>query len=342
MATERGLQPQPAQTRPSGGGRDAEFLPSAVALEEAPCPMGCPRSDTPLATGWDRLHGVGGAFRVVRCDHCALVRTNPRPTMATIGAYYPDNYGPHSGAMAPPKSAERPISLLSRAAMALRLDGTADLVPRMAPGVALEVGCANGRFLNKLRRRGWTAHGVEPSAAAAAIAVRDGFDVQVGPLETVPGFTAKFDLILASHTFEHFHQPLQCLTRLRSWAKPGTWLTCAVPDASTFLFRSFLGAWYDLDLPRHLFHFTPRTLTALLARAGWQVTRVKSQRTLNGLMGSLGYWLRDRNDGRSRAGDAFLRFPETGSRLKWTSIPATALLAALRQTGRMVVWARAV
>lgn len=301
--------------------------------------MGCPPSDTPVATGWDRLHGVGGAFRVVACAGCGLLRTNPRPTLETIGVYYPDNYGPHSGAPAPGGA---PATLLQRAAMALRWDGTADLVPPMPAGDALEVGCASGNFLGKLRRRGWNARGVEPSGAAGALARQAGFDVQVGPLERVAGWDTTFDLICASHTFEHFHRPLENLRRLRSWAKPGSMLSCSVPNAGALLFRQFLGAWYDLDLPRHLYHFTPRTLGALLAKAGWQVTRVKAQRTMNGLMGSLGYWLRDRKGGTSPAGDAFLGFPESKSPLKWTTVPLSFVLSALGQTGRMVIWARAV
>src|SRR5436190_7312462 len=67
---------------------------SALALEERPCPLGCAQADEPVLVARDRLHGRPGEFRVVRCRACGLMRTNPRPTAASIGRYYPDEYGP--------------------------------------------------------------------------------------------------------------------------------------------------------------------------------------------------------------------------------------------------------
>jgi len=208
--------------------------------------------------------------------------------------------------------------------------------------MALEVGCASGRFMQKLRRRGWTVQGIEPSAGAADRARRSGFSVHAGPLETAPPPPQPLDLVVASHAFEHLHQPLDCFRRLRRWSRLGAYLTCAVPDAGSMLFRRFRGAWYDLDLPRHLFHFTRSALGAMLAAAGWKVVRVRPQRTLNSLAGSLGNAVMDRSGDRSVLGDALLRFPESRSPLKPLTFPLSLLLAALGETGRMVLWARAV
>ncbi len=313
----------------------SETVPDGVKLEEIPCPMGCGAPSTEMARGGDRLHGIPGRFAVARCEGCGLMRTVPRPTPETIGAYYPDVYAPHVAA--PPGAP----GLLERVRAALGLDGARYLLPPVPPGLALEVGCASGRFMNKLRRRGWTVHGIEPSPHAAANARALGFSVYTGPLETAPTPTERYDLIVASHAFEHLHDPLDGFQRLRAWSRPGAALACAVPDAGGLLFRLFRGAWYDLDLPRHLFHFTPATLTAVLARAGWKVERVRAEKTLGSLVGSLGYFLRDRRRGDSALGEALLRFPGSGSPWKKLTWPLEFLLGAFRQTGRMVVWARA-
>ena len=307
-----------------------------VVLENVPCAMGCDAGSIEVARGRDRVHGGPGEFVVVRCSACGLLRTSPRPSPETIGLYYPTDYGPYEGARDAPR-----ISWLDRLRAGLRWDGTRDLLPRIPRGAALEVGCASGNFLQKLQRHGWRARGVEPSPEAAERARRRGFDVFTGPLETAPDPTEPLDLIVGSHVFEHLYDPLPCFRRLRSWSKPGAYLTCAVPNADGYLFRRFLGAWYDLDLPRHLFHFTPATLTSMLSKTGWKVVKIRGQRTLNGLAGSLGYSLRDATAGRSRLGDALLRFPETSSPLKALSVPLSFLLQALGQTGRMVIWARA-
>jgi SAM-dependent methyltransferase len=315
------------------------------AREDAACPMGCARDDEQLFAGHDRFYGRSGTFPVVRCRTCQLIRTNPRPTMATIGSYYPDLYGPYHQAenRAQPAATGR-AAVLARWARRLRLDGTRELLPaHLEPGRALEVGCASGGFLLKLRRRGWQVEGIEPSPTAAERAAAQGLAVHVGPIETAPDRDRKLDLIVASHSLEHLHEPLESLRRLRAWARPGALLCCAVPDAGGFLFRRYGAAWYDADLPRHLFHYTPQTFTQLLAAGGWKVERVRGQRTLNGLMGSIGNALRDRKSRRARRlGDAFLAFPDSRSPFKPLLMPVTLALAALRQTGRMKVWARAV
>jgi SAM-dependent methyltransferase len=315
----------------------AEAVPDEVTLEEVACPMGCGAPSPVVARGWDRLHRISGRFTVVRCGSCGLMRTAPRPTQETIGVYYPGAYAPHVAG--PP---DRAAGALERLRMALRFDGTRKLLPPIPPGLALEVGCAAGRFMRKMRRRGWTVHGIEPSPQAAAEATAHGFQVHAGPLETAPTPATPYDLVVASHSFEHLHAPLDGFQRLRAWSRPGASLVAAVPDASGLLFGRFRGAWYDLDLPRHLFHYTPATLTAILAKAGWKVERVRPEATLNGLAGSLGYFLRDRNHGNSAIGDALLRFPAKGFPLKALTWPLELLLTAFRQTGRMVAWARAI
>jgi SAM-dependent methyltransferase len=307
-------------------------LPPGVRLEDAPCPLGCPEGDETLFQGTDTLHGLPGTFTVVRCRGCGLRRTNPRPAPESIGVYYPETYSPYA-----PKTAARGAvgALLRR----LRLDGTRTLVPPVAPGRALEIGCASGAFLKKMEARGWRVSGIEPSAAAAETARKLGLTVHVGPLETAPAPDEPLDLVTASHAFEHLHQPVAAFEKLRSWSKDTGWLTCAVPDSSTALFSRFTTSWYDLDLPRHLYHFTPETLTAALAKGGWRVERVTRQATLNGIMGTLGTALA--RGGWNRLGRRFSAFPDASALVREGAWPLATLAGLTGQSGRMAVWARA-
>ncbi len=305
--------------------------------------MGCPPDDEELFVGRDRMHGQPGSFPVVRCRRCLLIRTTPRPTLEGARSYYPDFYAPYHLQEAATSGRQR-NGILGRWARRLRLDGTRELLPpALKPGRALEVGCASGAFLAKLRSRGWQVQGIEPSAAAAERASALGLQVYVGPIETAPEPDRQFDLVVASHSLEHLHDPLDSLRRVRQWARPGALLSCAIPDAGGFLLRRFGADWYDLDLPRHLFHFTPATFTNLLARVGWKVERVRGQRTLNSLLGSLGNVHCDRNGPMARRfGRAFFRLIDSHSPVKPLLVPLTAVLAAFGQTGRMKIWARAV
>jgi hypothetical protein len=95
-----------------------------------------------------------------------------------------------------------------------------------------------------------------------------------------------------------------------------------------------------LQLPTHLYHFTPQTATRLLQRAGWQVQCVLHQRTLNNLIGSAGLWLEDRG-APAAVHQRLLKFPDTaGVRSAVLLYPLAWALSQLGQTGRMTMWAR--
>jgi len=294
--------------------------------------MGCGGRDVSLFSGTDSLHGLPGTFTVVQCSACGLRRTNPRPAPESMSVYYPQQYAPY---------APKPLrsGMMGAALRRLRLDGTRVLVPPGAPGRALEIGCASGGFLKRVEARGWRVSGIEPSATAAETARKLGLSVHIGPLETAPKPDEPLDLVMASHTFEHLHEPVAAFAKLRAWSKDSSWLTCAVPDSSTALFSRWKASWYDLDLPRHLFHFTPDTLAATLARGGWRVVRVKRQATLNGIMGTAGNAMKAR--GWPRLGRALSAFPNAPAVLREILWPLAMVAGLAGQSGRMVVWARA-
>jgi SAM-dependent methyltransferase len=304
----------------------------ALEWEDRACPLGCRRDDESVLRGPDRSYGVGGVFRVVRCRACRLLRTNPRPTAATIAGCYPaESYEPFLATARTPRG--RGLGARLRR---LLPDGDMAIVPRVAPGRVLEVGCASGAFLAKLRDRGWDPCGIEPSPFAAERALASGLDVYAGLAEDAPIFGRPFDLVVARHSLEHLREPLSVLRALRRQTRAGGWLACTVPDAGAFLLGRFGADWYDLDLPRHLFHYEPATLTHLLERSGWRVARVRGQATMNSLLGSR--VLRR----RSTRGTIEVSSPPR-VRSAWTTLlePVGWALGLMRQSGRMLIWARA-
>jgi SAM-dependent methyltransferase len=308
-----------------------------VALESAPCPLGCPAGDDAVLTGRDRIAGLPGEYRVVRCRACGLLRTSPRPTAETIGFYYPPDYGPYVGTRADAPSA-RPGGLV-RFAKRL-LDVRAHALPPLPPGRLLEIGCASGSYLQAMATAGWTVEGIEFSADAAADARRAGLDVAVGAIETVEKPEVRYDLIVGWMVLEHLHDPAGGLRKLARWAKPDAVLAFSVPDAGAATAVRLFGArWYDLHLPNHLFHYDRTTLTRLLEANGWRVERIVSHRTAANIVASAGYWLSDK--GWRRLGQRLIDFPERGGRAGALALyPVAFVMAALGQTGRMTVWAR--
>jgi 2-polyprenyl-3-methyl-5-hydroxy-6-metoxy-1,4-benzoquinol methylase len=304
-------------------------------MEDVSCPLGCARDEARVLVGRDRLMGLPGEFAVVRCRGCGLLRTNPRPTPDLMREYYPASYGPHA-----PPPMEGPSSRSSlRHFVGGLFQWNAECLPALRPGRMLEVGCASGGFLRRMAARGWQVEGIEFSSAAAAAARSFGFRVHAGPLETAPDPQAPFDLVVAWMTVEHLYDPVGGLRKLREWTRPDGWLVLSTPNAGALEFRLFRDAWYALHLPNHLFHFTPRTLSLVLGRAGWRRERTFHQRLLGNLAGSLGYRLEEYL-GPSQLTRALTAFPEKGGRGHALLYPLAWALSLVGQTGRMTVWAR--
>ncbi|MCU7933670.1 MAG: class I SAM-dependent methyltransferase [Candidatus Thiodiazotropha sp. (ex Dulcina madagascariensis)] len=306
-----------------------------IELEESPCPLGCSSSDDLVLTGHDRINHLPGEFRLVKCRECGLMRTDPRPTPASMGRYYPDDYGPYQGTQA---------SSHSGGAAALKqwlrsiLDVRAEYIPKLAPGRLLEIGCASGAYLQKMADSGWQVNGIEFSPHAAQAARELGYPVHAGSLESAALETTDFDLICGWMVLEHLHDPVAGLEKLHDWTKPGGWLAFSVPNAESLEFKLLKARWYALHLPNHLYHYTPDTIQAMLAKTGWTLHAIHHQRTLSSLFASIGHLLDDK--GFHRVSRWIVGKPEDPVRLYQILFPLAMLAAAMGQTGRMTVWAK--
>jgi SAM-dependent methyltransferase len=234
-----------------------------VEWEEAACPLCDGGRWATLLEAPDLTPGGSGLwFAVVQCRDCRLCFTNPRPSPATIGSFYPAGYPPHQ----PARPAGRPPwwrRLSARPRRARRVP------PPHGLGRLLDFGCGGGAYLERMCRRGWQGTGLDTSAAAVR-RVRDelGLHALAGSLPHPDLAEASFDLITMRQSLEHVHAPLAVLRAAGRLLAPGGKLLVAVPNLDSAAFRWCGPAWAGLDLPRHLTHFTPHTLTLMLERAG--------------------------------------------------------------------------
>src|SRR3954462_2377780 len=85
--------------------------PASVTWDESPCPL-CGRADVSLVLeAPDPAPGPGRGlwFAVVRCEHCGLAYTTPRPSPDSIGQFYPPEYAPHRRVRRAESRAPRPV-----------------------------------------------------------------------------------------------------------------------------------------------------------------------------------------------------------------------------------------
>lgn len=309
-----------------------------LKLEYSPCPMGCTSRDQHVLTAQDRLHHIPGNFDVVRCLTCGLMRTDPRPSVLDIAAFYPEDYGPHAE-RGNPNRYKGGRSRTNRVLAGIRTWLNLDMyrLPLAPPGRLLEVGCAAGDYLEHSAAAGWDVEGIEFSEHAARKARNRGFRVTCAAIESMTVPERKFDLIVAWMVLEHLHDPMSALRKLSGAARPGGYLVLSVPDAAALEFKIFGARWYALSMPTHLYHFSPHTLSRLLADAGWRVVKVRWQANPNNMLRSLAYLLEDKGY-QWLAGHA--RAIADGKQLRWLHSLLAVVLALTHQTGRFEVWAQ--
>lgn len=219
--------------------------------------------------------GSGLWFAVVRCRDCGLRFTSPRPSQASIEQFYPAVYRPHR--LPPPRKEKRfPIRLMPDWG---RPRKERQALPFHGQGRLLDFGCGGGSFLERMHRRGWQVVGVDTSAVAVQrVRTVLGLPALLGTLPHPSLAPQSLDVITMWHSLEHVHWPGEVLREAHRLLVPGGKLLVAVPNIASLPFRWFGPAWFGLDLPRHLTHFTPWTLRGMLEQAGFRVGPVRMVR----------------------------------------------------------------
>ena len=143
-------------------------------------------------------------------------------------------------------------------------------------GTLLEVGAGTGTLVLEAARTGFDAVGVEPGLAASAVARERGARVITGwcPAD-LPADPESYDAIAILDVLEHFADPVGFLVQLRDRLRPGGRLLVQVPNWDSPLVR-LEGARSTVVCPGHWTYFTPASLPALCARAGFATLGVET------------------------------------------------------------------
>lgn len=250
----------------------------------------------------DRLFGAIGTWTLLRCPKCGLVWLNPRPILNDIGKLYSKYHTHDIGDEISKKrlkslrkavkfsilnsafgywndGANRTLGWLTSRLGPLRdiVGGSVMWLNGERPGRLLDVGCGNGRFLDTMHELGWEVVGVEPDAQAVKIAQDQfGLNVYEGLLEEVGFPDDTFDAVTMNHVVEHLHDPISTLRECQRVLKKSGQLVMVTPNIESLGHRLYRVAWRGLEVPRHLFLFSPRTLRVCVERSGLQVIELRT------------------------------------------------------------------
>jgi SAM-dependent methyltransferase len=117
-------------------------------------------------------------------------------------------------------------------------------------------------------------YGFDNNEFACKLVKEKGFEVWSGDFQYADLPKECFDIINLSHVIEHFNDPKRALIKIHSLLKKNGKLIIIAPNYDSVAAKIFGKYWYALDLPRHLFQFSPKTITRLLSETGFVVKKI--------------------------------------------------------------------
>jgi 2-polyprenyl-3-methyl-5-hydroxy-6-metoxy-1,4-benzoquinol methylase len=198
-------------------------------------------------------------YRIVRCNACGLVRSDPVLSDEDLAVLYRE-----SKSLYPQESQ---CAARTYASLVTRYFG---MFPRSERIRLLEIGCGNGSFLEEMGRHPLrTVVGVEPSVQAVENStgtvkpaiINDVFKKGFFP----PGM---FDVVCAFHVLDHLREPVEFIREcFRIVDRKGIIiLVCHNVDAFV---NKMLGEYSPVFDVEHIFLFNPATLRHLLETCGF-------------------------------------------------------------------------
>ncbi len=233
----------------------------------------CPICNADKLSFWRKGidHNVSSdEFKISQCDVCKFKFTNPIPTENTIGEYYKsDNYISHSstkkGIINKIYHKVRERAIKQKEALINSLTNEKTL---------LDIGCGTGDFLGYCKTKNWEAIGLEPDADARKLALSNN-KTETFPLEKLSELASESrNIITMWHVLEHVYNLNNDIEEYKRILKPGGHLLVAVPNCSSHDANYYKEHWAALDLPIHLYHFTPNDIDRLMSNHGMKLTKV--------------------------------------------------------------------
>ena len=224
------------------------------------CPL-CGSSEVSDFLREARDYVTGDRFDVLRCRRCEVRFTFPQPE--NIEIYYPGNYRRYTAW----------VLIVLKTLYNFQVYRWRKLFKKS--GSALEMGCGDGLMLDALRRKGWMVAGTERTQEMAEFGRNTlGLQVYVGGLGEIPQ-GQKFDLIILFQVLEHLNDPVTVIKQCADLLAPDGKLIIAVPNSRSWQSRYSGASWFHLDVPRHLFHFSPTSLQYALNIAGLTISTIR-------------------------------------------------------------------
>lgn len=202
-------------------------------------------------------------FKLELCNSCALLFTNPRPVLERIGDYYKSEaYVSHSS------TKKGFVNRVYGRVRSYTLKKKISLLQELTSGKELlDIGAGTGHFLAKAKESGYTVLGLEPDEDARKVAMAEN-GIALKDLSLLHDLNESFNIVSMWHVLEHVYNLQTDLEKIVSLVDQNGVLIIAVPNYTSFDAQYYKEFWAAYDVPRHLYHFSPKSIIPLVESKG--------------------------------------------------------------------------
>jgi 2-polyprenyl-3-methyl-5-hydroxy-6-metoxy-1,4-benzoquinol methylase len=134
----------------------------------------------------------------------------------------------------------------------------------------LDFGAGQGQLMRYLTDNGYEVDGTEISKSGIDIGEKVfGLRIIGDPLNYLNNANTSYDLVIASHVIEHLVDPYKYMVLINKLIKKGGCIALEVPNINSWESKIFRDKYIHLDVPRHIHHFSNKSLSILLKKTGF-------------------------------------------------------------------------
>ncbi|NQZ85914.1 MAG: class I SAM-dependent methyltransferase [Nanoarchaeales archaeon] len=208
-------------------------------------------------------------YTLVSCKSCDLVFFNPLPSQKNLTEYY-------NGEYAVPLFQQKKVILKSKKVLkllkTLGLKNTSKI---------FELGASHGFFLNEVKKMKFEPYGVELSSSACETAKKKfGIYVENNLFDKSSYYNKSnyFDVCCMFDVLEHVTNPNPVIEGFSKILNSNGRVVLTIPNINSTEFKLFGKYWDWLTPPAHLFYYSPKTITKLLSKYGFEIEHLETYR----------------------------------------------------------------
>jgi 2-polyprenyl-3-methyl-5-hydroxy-6-metoxy-1,4-benzoquinol methylase len=210
-------------------------------------------------------------FEIKQCTSCGFKITSPRPSDQKLPSYYQsEDYVSHSD------TKKGVINFMYQKVKAITLKQKEKLIAGFKTSkTVLDIGCGTGDFLKYLSDKNWKITGLEPDKGARSLALAK-LPGNIFPIENFYELPHQnYGIITMWHVLEHVSELNKYMKQLYLILENDGRLIIALPNPDSADAKHYKEFWAAYDVPRHLFHFSKKDITALATKHGFKLESIK-------------------------------------------------------------------